>query len=325
MALAVLRLTRLVVAHTAPRAAYRRRARPWPGSPAPLLGVQIVARRAGRGPGRRRAGLRPRPARSGRACSDRAVRAGGRGRRRSSDTPADQLLTGLRGKDVVLTFVESYGRGRGRGPDVRAAGRRLLDAGTARLEAAGFGARSAFLTSPTAGGGSWLAHCDAAVRAVDRQPAALPQPGLQRPADPHQRVPAGGLAHGRRRCRRSRAPGRRAGSSATTRSTTRANLGYPGRGSATRRCPTSTRCRPFQRASAAARPRAGDGRDRRCVEPRAVGADPADGRLGRRRRRLGLRRRRRAGRADRRATSWQRPDQVRADVRHVHRVLAGQR
>ena len=39
------------------------------------------------------------------------------------DTPADQLLTGLRGKDVVFAFVESYGRVRGRGPGVRDAGR----------------------------------------------------------------------------------------------------------------------------------------------------------------------------------------------------------
>jgi hypothetical protein len=34
----------------------------------------------------------------------------------------------------------------------------VLDQGTARLQAAGFAARSAFLTSPTFGGISWLAH-----------------------------------------------------------------------------------------------------------------------------------------------------------------------
>jgi len=34
----------------------------------------------------------------------------------------------------------------------------VLDAGNRQLRAAGFGSRSAFLTSPTAGGGSWLAH-----------------------------------------------------------------------------------------------------------------------------------------------------------------------
>jgi hypothetical protein len=70
------------------------------------------------------------------------------------DTPDDQLLTGLRGKDVVLSFVESYGRSAVEAPDVDA----VLDAGTRKLAAAGFAARSGWLTSPTAGGGSWLAH-----------------------------------------------------------------------------------------------------------------------------------------------------------------------
>ncbi|HEU5157900.1 MAG TPA: sulfatase [Streptosporangiaceae bacterium] len=69
-------------------------------------------------------------------------------------TPGDRLLTGLRGKDVILAFVESYGRVAMGDPGVTAA----LDAGNSRLRAAGFGARSAFLTSPTFGGGSWLAH-----------------------------------------------------------------------------------------------------------------------------------------------------------------------
>ncbi len=57
----------------------------------------------------------------------------------------------------MLAFVESYGRVAVEGPDAGAV-QRLLDAGTARLGAAGFGARSAFLTSPTFGGSSWLAH-----------------------------------------------------------------------------------------------------------------------------------------------------------------------
>ncbi|WP_442934582.1 sulfatase-like hydrolase/transferase [Micromonospora sp. CPCC 205739] len=74
------------------------------------------------------------------------------------DTPGDQLLTALRGKDVVIAFVESYGRDavedRAYAPQVGA----VLDGGTSRLRAAGFDARSGFLTSPTFGGGSWLAH-----------------------------------------------------------------------------------------------------------------------------------------------------------------------
>lgn len=73
-------------------------------------------------------------------------------------TPGDDLLTGLRGKDVVIAFVESYGRvavqDSAFSPQVDA----VLDAGTSHLRAAGFSSRSAFLTSPTFGGISWLAH-----------------------------------------------------------------------------------------------------------------------------------------------------------------------
>ncbi len=73
-------------------------------------------------------------------------------------TPGDRLLTGLRGKNVVLTFVESYGRDAIEDPRYAKGVDAVLDNGTRELAAAGFSARSAFLTSPTAGGGSWLAH-----------------------------------------------------------------------------------------------------------------------------------------------------------------------
>jgi phosphatidylglycerophosphate synthase len=97
----------------------------------------------------------------------RAVRAGFEGqaaftagiaRDRFADTPGSRLLTGLRGKDVLLVFVESYGKvavqDSSFSPQVDAA----LRAGTTKLQAAGFSAKSAFLTSPTFGGISWLAH-----------------------------------------------------------------------------------------------------------------------------------------------------------------------
>jgi hypothetical protein len=77
---------------------------------------------------------------------------------RYRNAPAADLLTGLRGKDVVIAFVESYGRvavqDSSFSPQVDA----VLDDGTRRLAEAGFAARSAFLTSPTFGGISWLAH-----------------------------------------------------------------------------------------------------------------------------------------------------------------------
>ncbi|MFI2351718.1 sulfatase [Streptomyces sp. NPDC019443] len=74
------------------------------------------------------------------------------------DTPADQLLTGLRGKDVIFAFIESYGRSAVEDPRMASQVGALLADGTSRLRAAGFSSQSAFLTSPTAGGGSWLAH-----------------------------------------------------------------------------------------------------------------------------------------------------------------------
>jgi phosphatidylglycerophosphate synthase len=73
-------------------------------------------------------------------------------------TPGDQLLTGLRGKDVLLVFVESYGKVAVQNASVSPGINAVLDRGTAELRAAGFASRSAFLSSPTFGGLSWLAH-----------------------------------------------------------------------------------------------------------------------------------------------------------------------
>jgi len=73
-------------------------------------------------------------------------------------TPGSQLLTSLRGKDVLFVFVESYGRVAVEKSDSAPVIDPLLDAGTKKLKSAGFDSASAFLTSPTYGGGSWLAH-----------------------------------------------------------------------------------------------------------------------------------------------------------------------
>ncbi|MDQ1042973.1 sulfatase [Streptomyces sp. V4I2] len=75
-----------------------------------------------------------------------------------ADTPPDQLLTGLRGKDVLFTFVESYGRVAIDDPQMAPEMDATLKEGTSRLEAAGFASRSAWLKSPVTGAGSWLAH-----------------------------------------------------------------------------------------------------------------------------------------------------------------------
>jgi hypothetical protein len=73
-------------------------------------------------------------------------------------TAGADLLRGLRGKDVLLAFVESYGRDAVEDPNFARQVGAVLDDGNRRLSAAGFGSRSGFLTSPTAGGSSWLAH-----------------------------------------------------------------------------------------------------------------------------------------------------------------------
>jgi hypothetical protein len=73
-------------------------------------------------------------------------------------TPGTDLLTGLRGKDVIVAFVESYGQVAVQGSTIAPGVDAVLTDGTRQLDAAGFSSRSAFLASPTFGGISWLAH-----------------------------------------------------------------------------------------------------------------------------------------------------------------------
>lgn len=70
----------------------------------------------------------------------------------------DKLFKALKGKDVLVVFVESYGRTVVDKADYAAKIKPLLAKGSADLAAQGIQARSAYLTSPTYGGISWLAH-----------------------------------------------------------------------------------------------------------------------------------------------------------------------
>jgi phosphatidylglycerophosphate synthase len=72
--------------------------------------------------------------------------------------PSHRLLKGLRGKDVLLVFVESYGQMAVQGTSFSPPIADLVNAGTRQLQADGFSSRSGWLTSSTFGGGSWLAH-----------------------------------------------------------------------------------------------------------------------------------------------------------------------
>jgi len=112
----------------------------------PVAARSVVADAAGR-VGQIDAGLR-----------DRAVFASQTRVDAFAGVPSDQLLAGLHRKDVVVAFVESYGRSALESPDLAPRIVPALDADTRRLTAAGFSARSGWLTSPTFGGGSWFAH-----------------------------------------------------------------------------------------------------------------------------------------------------------------------
>jgi phosphatidylglycerophosphate synthase len=149
-ALALLRVTRIAAGH-----------RDWALRAAAALGVLWVALRIVGAPVASsstaalavdqvqavRAGLADRAALAREIADDRFRAASGNG-----------LLTGLRGKDVLVVFVESYGRVAVQDPSLSPRIDAVLDRGAAQLRTAGFSSRSAFLTSPTFGGLSWLAH-----------------------------------------------------------------------------------------------------------------------------------------------------------------------
>jgi phosphatidylglycerophosphate synthase len=75
-----------------------------------------------------------------------------------ASVPASDLLAGLRGKDVIIVFVESYGQVTLQGTNFSPGVDAFLRQRTTSLARAGWSSRSAWLSSPTFGGVSWLAH-----------------------------------------------------------------------------------------------------------------------------------------------------------------------
>jgi hypothetical protein len=73
-------------------------------------------------------------------------------------TPGSQLVPDLRGKDMVFTFIESYGRSAIEDPIMAPGVDKTLDTSTQALAKVGFHAKSGWLTSATYGGSSWLGH-----------------------------------------------------------------------------------------------------------------------------------------------------------------------
>ncbi|MCU1421678.1 MAG: sulfatase [Microbacteriaceae bacterium] len=75
-----------------------------------------------------------------------------------ASVPSSDLLTKLRGKDVVVAFIESYGQVAVQNTGFSDGVDQVLRAGGTQLAADGYTSQSAWLTSPTFGGVSWLAH-----------------------------------------------------------------------------------------------------------------------------------------------------------------------
>jgi len=71
---------------------------------------------------------------------------------------ATGLLDQLKGQDVIVIYIESYGRASFDNPLYAPTHTATLAAQREPLENAGFAVQSGWLTSPTAGGQSWLAH-----------------------------------------------------------------------------------------------------------------------------------------------------------------------
>ena len=202
--------------------------------------------------------------------------------------PADRLLAGLRGKDVVVVFVESYGRvaleGAGFSPGVT----EVLRAGDADAHRRGI---------PDAQRVAHLAHlrrtqlarpCDAADRRVDRQQSAYDQVVASDRLS-LARVRPRWLAH-RQRCAVGHAPlgVRHARSTATARCSMPTTSAITARRSATPASPTSTPGilrRPRARAWAST----GHGGDRPGVVAHAVGTPAPTGAVVADRRRIGIR------------------------------------
>ncbi len=72
--------------------------------------------------------------------------------------PASDLLGALKGKDVIIAFIESYGQVAVQDTSFSHGVDEVLLTGNRDLAASGYSERSAFLTSSTFGGVSWLAH-----------------------------------------------------------------------------------------------------------------------------------------------------------------------
>ena len=169
-----------------------------------------------------------------------------------ADVPAGDLLTGLRGQDVLLVFVESYGRVALEDPDAArhvlpALDPRHRDPEGGRLPRPDRLPRLPHLRRPQLAG-----PLHAPVRAAGGPPAALRRAAGQPAHDAGLRLPRGRAGAPSTSCRPTGGRGPRAtASTAGTGSTPPRTSATPGRRSATRRCRTSTSWTPSGASSSA--------------------------------------------------------------------------
>ena len=198
-----------------------------------------AGRVAGERPGRRGARRAPRPG---------GLRPGARPTTATRSTPGRDLLTRLRGKDVLVVFVESYGRVAVEGTWFSPSVDRTLDAGdrTARAARVPRPQRLARPPRPSAAI-SWLAHSTLSPGSGSTPSSATTRCSSQRPAHPVLGVQAGGLAHRLRRPVRTDSAGREgSGFYGYDQMYDSRNVGYAGPAVRLRaRSPTSTRSRAF--------------------------------------------------------------------------------
>jgi hypothetical protein len=133
------------------------------------------------------------------ALQDPAVFADEIGQDRFRETPGYRLLTGLRGKDVIVAFVESYGRVAVEDASVAPPVNAVLDEGTKRLRAAGFLRPERLPHVADVRRGQLAGALHPAFGGVGRQPATLRPARRERPLHAQPGVQASRLADGRRR------------------------------------------------------------------------------------------------------------------------------
>ena len=168
---------------------------------------------------------------------------------RFAGTAGDELLTGLRGKDVLLVFVESYGQSAVQdssfAPGVDAALAR--ETAGCRPPASPHGAASSPRRRSADSAGSRTRRCSRGSGSTTSGATTSSSRPTASRSPPRSRGPGGGPSATRRPTTGHGRRGRR--STTSTSSTTGATSGITARGSRTRRCRTSTCCWPCNASS----------------------------------------------------------------------------